>query len=327
MNIAIIGSSGHYAFALRALALRPDIRLVAVAPGSHSEDMSSVLAAAEKAGAHPALYGDWRAMLDAERLELAVVNPWFCEAAEVSMACLERGLHVFSEKPLATTFEQLDALETAWRASGRALHGMFNLRCCAWFNTVKKAVSDGLVGEVRQVHGQKSYKLGRRSELYFRRDTYGGIIPWVAIHALDWVTQLGGACQWIAGVQNSQCNRGHGELEVTSALMLQMENGVIGTVTADFLRPDGAPRHDDDRLRVTGTRGMLEALNGRVFLENEEPRRELPLEKEDNCLLVMLDALGTPQADRLAHDALAVTRAALLAREAGDRRMVMVNRR
>ncbi len=327
MNIAIIGSSGHYAFALRALPLRPDLQLVSVAPGSPREDMAPVLAGAEKAGAHPALYQDWRAMLDAERVDVAVVNPWFCDAADVSIACLERGLHVFSEKPLATTPEKLEALEAAWRASGRALHGMFNLRCCAWFNTVKKAIDDGLIGEVRQLHGQKSYKLGHRSELYFRRDTYGGIIPWVAIHALDWLLQLGGECEWIAGVQDSHCNRGHGELEVTSALVMRMANGVIGTVDADFLRPDGAPRHDDDRLRVTGTRGMLEALDGRVFLENEAPRRELPLEPEENCLLVMLDAIGTPRAEKLALDALAVTRAALLAREAGDRRTVMFNRR
>ncbi|MBO4884756.1 MAG: hypothetical protein J5602_05540, partial [Clostridia bacterium] len=61
--------------------------------------------------------------------------------------------------------------------------------------------------------------------------------------------------------------------------------------------------------------------------ENEEPRRELPLLPEKNCLLVLLDALGTPEADRLALDALEVTRVALLAREAGDEGKVMRNER
>ena len=318
MNIGIIGCSGHWSFVIQALALRSGLTLAAVAPGSPAEDMSGVLAAAEKAGAHPAAYGDWRAMLEHERLDIVAVNPWFCDAADISIACLRRGLHVFSEKPLATTLDKLDELTRAWRDADRALAGMFNLRYCAWFLTLRQAIDDGLIGEVRQLHGQKSYKLGRRSELYFRRETYGGIIPWVAIHALDWVLQLGGRCEWVAAAQDSHMNRGHGELEMTSALLARMENGVIGTVTADFLRPDGAPRHDDDRLRVTGTRGMLEALNGRVFLENEEPRRELPLLAGQNCFLTMLDAIDTPEAEPLALSALEVTRIALLARQAGD---------
>ena len=323
MNIAIIGSSGHFAFATRALPLRQGLTLRAAAPGSPAESMDPVLSAASQAGQSPTLYHDWRAMLDRERIDVVAVNPWFCDAADVSIACLRRGIHVFSEKPLATTLGKLDELERAWRDSGKALAGMFNLRCCAWFRTVRQAIDDGLIGEVRQLHGQKSYKLGRRGELYRRRETYGGTIPWVAIHALDWVLQLGGRCEWVAGVQDSRCNRGHGELEMTSALLAGLENGVIGTVTADFLRPDGAPRHDDDRLRVTGTRGMLEALNGRVFLENEEPRRELPLLEEKNCFLEMLDAIGTPKEEKLALDALEVSRVALLARQAGDERRVI----
>ncbi|MBQ8954631.1 MAG: Gfo/Idh/MocA family oxidoreductase [Clostridia bacterium] len=318
MNIAIIGCSGHYGFAVEALSLRSGLTLAAVAPGSPAEDMSGLLAAAEKAGAHPAVYADWRAMLAREPLDIVAVNPWFCDTADVSIACLRRGLHVFSEKPLATTLPKLEELTAAWRDSGKALAGMFNLRYCAWFRTLRQAIDDGLIGEVRQLHGQKSYKLGRRSELYFHRETYGGIIPWVGIHALDWVLQLGGRCEWVSAVQDSHGNRGHGELEMSSALLARMENGVIGTVTADFLRPDGAPRHDDDRLRVTGTRGMLEALNGRVFLENEEPRRELPLIQGKNCFLAMLDAIGTPEAEQLALSALEVSRVALLARQAGD---------
>ncbi len=318
MNIAIIGTSGHYAFVLRALALRGGLTLRAMAPGSPAEDMTSALAAAQKAGASPALYDDWRAMLGREPIDVVAVNPWFCDAADISIACLKRGIHVFSEKPLATSLDKLAELEKTWRESGKALAGMFNLRICAWFRTLRQAIDDGLIGEVRQLHGQKSYKLGRRGELYLRRETYGGIIPWVAIHALDWVLQLGGRCEWVAAAQDSHGNQGHGELEVTSALLAGLENGVIATVTADFLRPDGAPRHDDDRLRVTGTRGMLEALNGQVFLENEEPRRELPLLEEENCFLDMLDAIGTPRAEQLALDAIEVSRVALLARQAGD---------
>lgn len=315
MNVAVIGCSGHYSFALDAIALRNDLNLVSVAPGSEKEDIAPLVRAAEARGLSPRVYSDYKTMLDREKIDLAAVNPWFCDAAKVSMDCLNRSIHVFSEKPLALSLEELDKLTDVWQRSGCALDGMFNLRCCAWFNTVKKAVSNGLIGEVRQLQGRKSYKMGRRPEVYLHRETFGGIIPWVAIHALDWVLQLGGRCEWVIGTQDSHFNRDHGDMDVTSALMLKMENGVIGTVTADFFRPDGAPRHDDDRLRVTGTKGMIEALNGRVFIEDETDRHELPLEEEQNCLLVMLDALGTPESAKRTWDALEATRVALMARD------------
>ena len=50
MNIAIIGGSGHYNFVLEALAMRPELRLCAVAPADGDEDISGLLAACRAHG-------------------------------------------------------------------------------------------------------------------------------------------------------------------------------------------------------------------------------------------------------------------------------------
>ena len=314
MNIAIIGGAGHYPFALEALAMRPGLQLCAVAPAEWDEDISGLLAACRERGLAPQIHADARALLDAHpEIELAAVNPWFSRAADVSIACLKRGIHVFSEKPLATAPDRLDELERVWRASGCALGGMFNLRYCGWFKTVRRAIAEGKIGTVRQIQGRKSYKLGNRPEFYRHRETFGGIIPWVGIHALDWATQLGGACASVSALTNAGYNRGHGDMEMTGAVLMALQNGVIATVTADFLRPDGAPRHDDDRLRVTGTAGTLYAYDGQVWLENASGRRSLPIEPGDNCLITLLDAIGTPAAAERAQTDLDVTRTALRA--------------
>ena len=314
MNIAIIGGAGHYPFALEALAMRPGLQLCAVAPAERDEDISGLLAACRERGLAPQIHADARALLDAHpEIELAAVNPWFSRAADVSIACLKRGIHVFSEKPLATAPDRLDELERVWRASGCALGGMFNLRYCGWFKTVRRAIAEGKIGTVRQIQGRKSYKLGNRPEFYRHRETFGGIIPWVGIHALDWATQLGGACASVSALTNAGYNRGHGDMEMTGAVLMALQNGVIATVTADFLRPDGAPRHDDDRLRVTGTAGTLYAYDGQVWLENASGRRSLPIEPGDNCLITLLDAIGTPAAAERAQTDLDVTRTALRA--------------
>ena len=314
MNIAIIGGAGHYPFALEALAMRPGLQLCTVAPAERDEDISGLLAACRERGLAPQIHADARALLDAHpEIELAAVNPWFSRAADVSIACLKRGIHVFSEKPLATAPDRLDELERVWRASGCALGGMFNLRYCGWFKTVRRAIAEGKIGTVRQIQGRKSYKLGNRPEFYRHRETFGGIIPWVGIHALDWATQLGGACASVSALTNAGYNRGHGDMEMTGAVLMALQNGVIATVTADFLRPDGAPRHDDDRLRVTGTAGTLYAYDGQVWLEDASGRRSLPIEPGDNCLITLLDAIGTPAAAERAQTDLDVTRTALRA--------------
>ena len=318
MRLAVIGVTGHVEYAVRTLAMRDDLELVGVAPGNPEENIHPFMDAIIKKGFCPKVYRSWREMLDEARPDVVSVAPWFCYAAQISIECLRRGIHVYSEKPLATTMEELEELTGVWEQSGCSLDGMFGLRYTPWFLAVRKAVEDGEIGQVRLVHGQKSYKMGRRSPLYYRQELYGGILPWVGIHAMDWATQLGGSCQWVKGLHSRQENRGHGELEVSSAALMELENGVIATVTADFFRPDGAARHDDDRLRVTGTKGMIEAVDGRVFLENEQPKRELILPEAPAPMADFLDSIGKERAKELARAALSVTRAALLARESAD---------
>ncbi len=313
MKYVIIGSSGHHHQVTDALTAGLCGAPAAVAAGDAGEDMHWL-----SEFTHAPLYADWRAMLDEIRPELAVVNSYYGHLAEKSIYCLERGMHVYSEKPLAADLTKLKQLEDAWKASGRALGCMLNLSCCGWYKTLKAAVQAGEIGEVRLIHAQKSYRMGTRGPQYQTRESYGGTIPWVAIHAADWVLDLGGRCRQISAFHSSAANCGNGSMETTCALLMQLENGVIATIDADFLRPTGSARHDDDRLRVTGTRGMLEVIDKTVYLENESPRRALPLLEDENPFVRFINAVGTPLSDELARQALYDTRICLLARQAAD---------
>lgn len=316
MNIAFIGGSGHYGLAFQALETRQDLRVVGLAKGCAEEDMTGLARLLPEMPVQE----DYRAMLDREKPDLAVVNPWYCLNAEIASECLSRGIHVFCEKPLATTLDDLEALQTTWQQSGCALAGMFNLRGAPWFLAIRQAIEAGEIGEVRLLHGQKSYRMGVRPEFYRRRALYGGMLPWVGIHAIDWVLQLGGTCEWLSASQSSLCNRRQGELESSAALLMRLSNQAIATVTADYFRPDGSARHDDDRLRVTGTRGMLEAIDGRVYLENEHPRRELELPAAQDQFSAFLEAIVSGNTRAWGESALESSRISLLARLSGDER-------
>lgn len=314
MKLIIIGASGHWDIAKEAADLDPSLEITAFAPGCAEEDVSCLKNALPAAQS----YTDWREMIEKENADMAVVNPWFSYSADITLACLEHGMDVYSEKPLAATIEKLEMVEQAWHASGRALGCMLNYRFSPWFMGIERAVQDGLVGEVRQIHAQKSYRMGIRPPFYKQRSLMTGLIPWVAIHAIDWIAAFAGNCRWISAAHSAIGNCDHGDMEITAAILMGCENGVIGTVTADYLRPTGSARHDDDRLRITGTRGMAEVIDGKVYVENENSRHELNLPEPQNALIAFLDAVRDGEGDTFALQAINATRISLIARDSAD---------
>lgn len=320
MRCAIIGDSGHFGYLLEALRLRTSgDELCAVAPGPQG-GLGRLAQAAEKAGHAPKVYEDFRAMLDRERPDLVAVDPWFCDIAPVTMEALVRGIAVFSEKPLATDWGQLMRLRQTLEDHPGKLCAMFGIRGHAAFQAAKDAAPR--LGDIRLAHGQKSYKLGTRGPVYQLRERSGGLMPWVGIHAMDWI-------YWITGKRYEKAygghsrigNGGNGELEASAASLFVLEGETLATVTADFLRPAAAPRHDDDQLRLTGTKGTLFVRNGEAFLEPMDgPMEKLPLPPERSvCADFMAELEGGPSCGLTAADALHVTAVALAARDAADK--------
>src|SRR5207249_5088681 len=61
------------------------------------------------------------------------------------------------------------------------------------FRAARQAVQQGAIGEPILISSQKSYKYGAKRPWFYReRKTYGGTIPWVGIHALDYM-------EWVSG--------------------------------------------------------------------------------------------------------------------------------
>ncbi len=88
---------------------------------------------------------------------------------------------------------------------------MLSSRYIPGFHAVWSAVQDGAVGEPLLINALKSYKLGTRHPMYTHRATYGGTIPWVAIHGIDWIHWItGGAITDVSACHTTRGNGGHG---------------------------------------------------------------------------------------------------------------------
>lgn len=291
MKIAIVGASGHYRYVLEELK---NHTLLGIAPGVMGEELGKLQGALQKRGIEAPVFEDWKKLV--KNADVAVVNTRPDKNAIVSAYCLERDIHVFSEKPLAVHMEQLQTLGKAAEKSKARISAMLGSRFADWYLTVKEAAQD--IGQLRLINAQKSYKLGVRPAFYRNKDTFGGIIPWVSIHALDWILDLTGArVTAISADTNNGCNSGNGDLEMTALCQLQLEGGILASVSADFFRPEAAPTHADDRIRVVGTQGIVEYAGGVVTKTDKNGVTQLPMLPGEDVFRLFLEDRGVSDRD------------------------------
>lgn len=329
MKLCIVGSSGHYHYVLNPLRLNRNLNIdiVGISAGSQGEQINKVYNEVVDLGYKPEVFEDYKEMFDKLQPDIAVINCFFGDLARVSIEALERGINVFTEKPVATTFEDLEELEEVYLNNKSMFVAMFGIRYKPWFLTAYNYVKNGFIGEIRLLNAQKSYRLGKRDDFYKIRKMYGGTIPWVGSHGVDWIRWF--SDQEFLSVYASHSkkhNKNHGDLEVSALCHFNLSNEVFASLSIDYLRPNNAPTHDDDRLRVVGTTGIIEVINNKVLLINDEVSgiREVPLEQEGSIFLDFLKEVeGKDKCMISAQDSFEVTRICLKARQSADERRVI----
>ena len=322
MKLCMVGVRGHNSYVLSGLPLT-DVSVAGLCTAAAGDDARGLLTRCRDLGHEPRVWDQPAEMLDAVEPDLVSIAGPFHRHAEICVEAFRRGVHVFCEKPVALTLEQLDEVAAAREAAGVHFAAMMGLRYDPAFHTAWRAVGDGLVGEVRLLNTQKSYRLGRRAPFYQDRATYGGTIPWVGSHAVDWIRWYtsGKSFRSVYAEHSAAHNRGHGELEVSAACHFTLEEEVFASVSIDYLRPAAAPSHGDDRVRIAGSEGVIEVLGGEVILTRAggDGDERLPAECDRQIFPdFVAAAAGRSQALLGPEDAIEMTRACLLARESAD---------
>ncbi len=326
IKLVQIGAIGHYEYALPT-AQKYKMDFSAACFPHRDDDRERAMRDFAKFGFAPQIYDDWREMLEVERPQMAVINTVMAWNGEMAAYAMERGISVFCEKPVATTFEMLDNLEKIYYAAKKkhpklVFAGMFGIDYLPHFETAYRYIKSGALGDIRLASAQKSYRLGNRESFYSNREEYGGTIPWVGVHAIEWIIRLGGLKPIsVSAVGSTECNGGNGTMEVSTACLFQSEDGKMATVTADVLRPRSAPTHDDDRLRFVGSLGIVEVRDKKCIVIDKNCEREVPIEKTEWELFeeMYMEMVGKGKCRVTAEDTFFSTRVALSAREAQDR--------
>jgi len=328
MKIVVIGGSGHSILYLPEQRM-DDRDFVAIAPGSIGETMDHILEKLAQAGYSPKVYADYREMLSAEKPDIAIVDNYYGEHARVILDAFGAGCHVLSDKPVASDLPELERIEAAWRKAGTCFAAMFTYRYDGAFFRAWQLVQEGVVGKIRLINTQKSYKLGERPEFMGHRESYGGTISWVGIHGLEWILWMtGGTLESVTAVQAAQEAPNGVSPETTAQIQLRLNDGMMASVTIDYLNPTAAPRHGDDRIRIVGTEGVLEVLDDHIILTNsmgvQYPESAPYIDKLTDF---MNQINGSGKCRVSAEDALTATRWALLAQMAADTNEMIYDRK
>jgi len=320
MKLCIIGSRGHYGYVFEEIGRFPEVEIIGISTGC-ADDVSRLMGDCQRAGASPIIYEDYLKMLDELRPDAVVINGPFALHAQMTLEAMGRGIHLLCEKPIALALDDLDRIEAAYyKTEGIVLMSMVGLRYEPGFMAAWKKLQEGAIGKVKLIHTQKSYKLGNRPDYYKSREAYGGTIPWVGSHALDWIYWFSGSdFGSVLASHSMEDNFENGELEIAAQCQFQMKNGVQASASIDFLRPPGSPTHGDDRIRVAGTRGVIEVIGGRVTLLDDKGEHEIPLSADPRLFSDFVGQIqGTSKGLVSAKDTFNLTRACLIARESAD---------
>ncbi|MCJ7544116.1 MAG: Gfo/Idh/MocA family oxidoreductase [Phycisphaerae bacterium] len=323
MKLAMIGSYGHTGIVLKSLPSLPDVELVAVARYGPQDKLPFVGKSKAVPAATP-VYDDYRKMLDEVRPEVVSICMPLHRNAEASIAAAQHGCHILSEKPLATTLEDLSALRSAVERAGVRICAMFKTRGEPPFQAAREVVAEGRIGKPILAFGQKSYPFAQRDENYRRRQTFGGTIPWVAIHALEFIRYCTGRDYTaVAAMHSNESLTGY-EAEDNGGLLLELSGGGHAIISFDYLRPM-APgvkrRHGDDRLRIAGTAGIVEVVDEgtRVVLMTPTEVQDVPLPPPRDLFGEFIASLrGEGEGLVSPEESFRITEVALKARQAAD---------
>ncbi|NJC20950.1 putative dehydrogenase [Arthrobacter pigmenti] len=249
-------------------------------------DAGHVKEAAQQYGWEESLT-DWRQVLDRDDIHIVdICTPGHLHA-EIAIAALDAGKHVIVEKPLANTLAEAELMvAAAQRAQARGVQSMvgFNYRRVPALALAKKLISEGRLGEVRQV--RVSYLQDWLADAdapmtwRLRQQTAGsGALGDLASHAADQVRYLcGSPIESLTGTVNTFVKTRTGpdgpeEVTVDDAAWatLHLASGAVASLEVSRF---ATGRKNSLEIEIYGSAGSLsfnlERLNELQFFDATE---------------------------------------------------------
>ncbi len=234
----------------------PDVDLVAVC------DTSTLVLNAFKKFSKSQVYSDYRKMMDSEKLDFVVVaTPTKLHYPMVKYA-LEKGVHVFCEKPFMLTTEEGQEIVELADEKGIVNQVGFHNHFIGTFRELKRLLEVGILGELVHFSGEAYGPVVTKEKGGTWRSNAaegGGCLYDYASHVLNLVQEIIGRPQRINGtLLKSIYSKG---VEDAVYSLLELGEGLTGTLLVNWT---------DETYRKMSTTIMLQGINGKIICDATE---------------------------------------------------------
>jgi len=233
------------------------------------------------------IYGDYEAMLEAEkgRIDIVTLPTPIHLHKEMAVKTLRRGFNVIIEKPPAATIQDMDEMIEAEKVSGKFCSVGFQSQSKNTVQALKRRICEGKLGEIREVAVKGKWK---RLDSYYERSPWAGKFLFQGRYVLDGTINNPLAHQLMNGLYfasreegkiatplqvKAELYSGHEiEGEDTSCLVAEVE----GEARIHFYATLCAPSKEDPSIEVVGTEGKADwTLHGDTHLEYSDGKKEV----------------------------------------------------
>lgn len=207
-------------------------------------------------------YGDYRRLIDECQLDCVVIATPSRFHGEMVKYALERGLHVFCEKPFCLDIQEGQRLVDI-ATSGKLVNQVgYHYRHIETFLEAKRLLDARALGDVHHVRAEAYGPVVLRpagSTWRSRKEEGGGCLYDYASHAIDLVNFLVGAPVHISGAMLNKIFSKAVEDEVYASM--HFASGATGQIAANW---------SDESHRKMSTRISVWGSNGRMTIERQE---------------------------------------------------------
>lgn len=203
-------------------------------------------------------YTDYKEMVEKEKPELASIATESGIHAEVALHCIEQGVNVIIEKPMAMSIADADAIIQAAEKYNVKVSACHQNRFNVAVQELRKAIEAGRFGKLS--HGSIHVRWNRDHGYYDQaswRGTWaqdGGALMNQCIHGIDLLRwMMGDEIDEIYGVTRQQFHD-YLEAEDVGMAVIKFKNGAIGTVEGTT---NVYPKNLEETLYVFGEKGTV----------------------------------------------------------------------
>jgi D-xylose 1-dehydrogenase (NADP+, D-xylono-1,5-lactone-forming) len=197
-------------------------------------------------------YGSYDELLADEDIDV-IYNPLPNHLhASWTVKALEAGKHVLSEKPMALSLEEFDAIQDAVTQTGKTVTQCFMYRTQPRTYKVLELIQNGEIGNVRFIRGSFNFTLDRPDDIRWSPDFGGGSLWDIGCYPVSYARMITGCAPVEMDAYTKKTDKG---IDDSMIGMMRYPNDIWAQFDCSFSQPQF------DQMEVRGDKGSIQIPN------------------------------------------------------------------